>query len=75
MQYGSAVPRADEMRALQGADVAIRLVPAAGGEVVEGRVVGTLDAADGLVVVIQPRADPDRRFSCNYQHIEAVERI
>lgn len=75
MQYGSAVPTADEMRTLLGSDVAIRLVAAAGGEVVEGRVVGTLDAADGLVVVIQPKGDPDSRFSCNYQHIEAVERI
>lgn len=74
MQYGSAVPTADEIRALKGADVSVRLSPEAGGEVVEGRLVGTLEADDGLVVVIQPEQDPTRRFSCNYQQIASVER-
>ena len=54
--------------------MSVRLAPQAGGEVVEGRLVGTLEADDGLVVVIQPEGDPARRFSCNYQHIVAVER-
>lgn len=74
MQYRSAVPTTDEIRALRGAEVSVRLAPQAGGEVVQGRLVGTLEADDGLVVVIQPEGDPTRRFSCNYQHIEAVER-
>ncbi|HKA11995.1 MAG TPA: hypothetical protein VKI99_16165 [Candidatus Dormibacteraeota bacterium] len=68
------MPTADEIRALKGEDVSVRLAPQAGGEVVEGRLVGTLEADDGLVVVIQPEGDPTRRFSCNYQHIVAVER-
>ena len=74
MQYGSAVPTADEIRALKGSDVSVRLSPQAGGEVVKGRLVGTLEADDGLVVVIQPEGDPARRFSCNYQQIASVER-
>ncbi len=75
MQYGSPVPSADEIRALLGADVTVRLTPQAGGEMVTGRLVGTLDADDGLVVVIEPEAEPERRFSCNYQHIEEVRRV
>ena len=73
--YGSAVITADEIRALEGADVSVRLVAQAGGEVVVGRLVGTLDADDGLVVVIQPEGDSDRRLSYNYQHIASVQRL
>jgi hypothetical protein len=68
------VPTSGEIRELEGTDVWLRLVPEAGGGVVEGRLVGTLDAADGMVVVVQPRTEPDRRFSCNYQHIATIER-
>lgn len=68
------MPTTTEIQELQGAEVAVRLVPEAGGELVEGRLVGTLDAADGMVVVVEPRSAPDRRFSCNYQHIATIER-
>lgn len=69
------MPTAAEIRELQGADVAVRLVPEAGGELIEGRLVGTLDADDGMVVVVEPRSAPDRRLSWNYQHIAAIERL
>ena len=68
------MPTAAAIREFQGAEVRLRLVPEAGGEEVEGRLVGTLDAADGMVVVVEPRTAPDRRFSCNYQHIASIER-
>jgi hypothetical protein len=67
------MPTADEIRALTGRRVLLRLVPEAGGETVEGRLAGTLEAADGLVVVIEREGSPERRFSCNYQHIESLE--
>ena len=73
-QY-EGVATADEIRALEGAEVTLHLVPQAGGDVVKGRLVGTLEAADGLVVVVQPGAEPERRFSCNYQHIASIERV
>jgi hypothetical protein len=63
----------DEVRALTGRQVFLRLTPEAGGEVVEGRLLGTLDAADGLVMVVEPEGSPGRRFSCNYQHIAVLE--
>jgi hypothetical protein len=68
------MPTADEIRALRGSEVAIRLVPQAGGEAVEGRLVGTLDADDGLVVVVEPSGVPGKRLSYNYQHIARIER-
>lgn len=68
------MPTVEEIQALNGADVAVRLTPGAGGQAVEGRLVGTLDAADGLVVFIEPAGDPGRRLSYNYQHIAAINR-
>jgi hypothetical protein len=67
------MPTADELRALTGRRVMLRLVPEAGDEEVAGRIVGTLDADDGLVVVFEREGSPGRRFSCNYQHIAFVE--
>ena len=67
------MPTAEEIRALQGTDVAIRVVPEAGGEVVEGRLMGTLMAADGLFVFVEPRGQPGRRFSCHYHHIASIK--
>lgn len=68
------MPTVEEIQALNGADVAVQLTPSAGGQSVEGRVVGTLDAADGLVVFIEPSGEPGGRLSYNYQHIATIER-
>jgi hypothetical protein len=66
------MPTVDEIKALEGADVALKLSDVAGGDALEGRVVGTLDAADGLVVFIEPADEPGTRRSYNYQHIETI---
>jgi hypothetical protein len=68
------MPTVAEIKSLEGADVALQLVEVAGGDALEGRVVGTLDAADGLVVFIEPAAEPGGRRSYNYQHIAAIQR-
>jgi hypothetical protein len=68
------MPTVEEIDALLGADVRVRLAEAAGGEAIDGRVVGTLAAADGLVVVIEPAGQPNGRLTFNYQHIAAIER-
>lgn len=67
------MPTADDVRALKGRRVRLRLSPEAGGETVEGVLVGTLDADDGLVVVVEPKEARAKRFSCNYQHIATLE--
>jgi hypothetical protein len=69
-----AMPTVEEIEALLGADVMVQLADGAGGQAIEGRIVGTLDAADGLVVVIEPAGQPGGRLSYNYQHIATIER-
>jgi hypothetical protein len=61
------------MRELTGRTVTLRLTPAAGGGTVEGKVVGTLESADGLVIFVEPPGQPGRRISCHHQHVGAVE--
>ena len=68
------MPTADEIKSFEGANVALQLADAAGGDALEGRVVGTLDAADGMVVFIEPAGEPGGRRSYNYQHIAAIRR-
>ena len=68
------MPTVEEIQALQGADVSVRLTDVAGGHAVAGRLVGTLDAADGLVVFIEPTDEPGGRLSYNYQHIADIAR-
>ncbi len=68
------MPTVEEIEALKGAEVAVQLTPSAGGQAVQGRVAGTLYAADGLVVFIEPANEPGQRLSYNYQHIATIER-
>lgn len=69
-----AMPTAEEIKTFEGADVALQLAEGAGGDALEGRMVGTLDAADGMVVFIEPTGEPGARRSYNYQHIVDIRR-
>jgi hypothetical protein len=70
-----SMPTVQEIEALKGADVAVQLTSTAGGQALQGRVVGTLDAADGMVVFIEPAGEPGGRLSYNYQHIANIRRL
>ena len=65
------MPIADLLRSLTGHRVALGLTPAGGGGTVTGRIVGTLEAADGLVVILE-RDGQAGRMSLNYQHVDEV---
>ncbi len=68
------MPSADEIKRLVGKRVTLRLVPAAGGPpTASGRLVGTLDAADGLVVTLQPTDRPGDRLTYHYHHIVDIK--
>ena len=69
----AVMPSAAEMRELKGRTVTLRLNQAGGGGSVKGRLVGTLDAADGMVIFVEPPDEPGRRITCHHQHVEAVE--
>lgn len=66
------MPTADDLRALKGETVTLQLTPAGGGGQVEGRLVGTLDAADGLVIIVEPAVGG--RVSLNYQHVAELRK-
>lgn len=57
-----------------GQRVILRLSPrASGGPVVTGRIVGTLDAADGMVVTFEPEgARPGTQVTYHSHYIEAI---
>ncbi len=63
----------DEIRGLKGQTVTFRLLPdAPGAPVVTGRVLGTIEAADGLVVTIEPKGAPGKRVTVHHQHITSA---
>ncbi len=62
------MPTADELKAKKGRQVTLHM---SDGTEVSGTIVGTLDAADGMVVVVNRADQPGARFSCNYQQIES----
>lgn len=61
----------EEIKRHVGKRVTLTLLPEAHGRsTVSGRLVGTLDAADGLVVQIEPEGSaPGARLTVHYHHI------
>jgi len=68
----TAMPSADELKAQQGRQVTLLM---SDGTEVSGTIVGTLEAADGMVVVVDRADQPGARFSCNYQQIESYTTV
>ncbi len=65
---------ADELRRLKGERVTLQLAPEAGGlPSVTGRIASTIEAADGLVVVVEREGpQPGKRLNVHYHHIRSV---
>jgi uncharacterized protein Veg len=63
--------KAEEIKRHVGKRVTVRLAPGGSREpAVTGRLVGTLDAVDGLVVYLEPDgAKPGTRLAVHYHHI------
>jgi hypothetical protein len=61
---------AADIRGLTGRRVTLHLAAdAPGAPTVTGRVMGTIEAADGLVVSLEPDGAPGKRVTVHYQHI------
>ena len=70
---GSADLNVDEIRGLKGKNVTFGLLPGApGAPVITGRVVGLIEAADGLVVSVEPKDAPGKRLSVHHHHIASA---
>ena len=60
----------DDIRGLKGTIVRFALTrDAPGAPSVTGRVVGTLEALDGLVVTVEPNGAPGKRLTLHEHHI------
>ncbi len=60
----------DEIRRLAGGRAVLRLAPEASvGPSLTGRILGILDAADGLVVTVEPEGVPGARVTVHYHYI------
>jgi hypothetical protein len=63
----------EEIRGLKGKIVTLQLLPGApGAPAVTGRVVGMIEAADGLVVTVEPKDASGKRLTVHYQHIASA---
>ena len=69
---GSMEP--EEIQTYVGKRVRLTLTPQAPrSPSIIGRLVGTLDAADGLIAFLEPDGDPGRRDSYHYHYIREIE--
>jgi hypothetical protein len=60
----------DDIRGLKGKVVMFKLLPdGPGAPSVTGRVLGTIEAADGLVVTVEPSGSPGKRMTMHQHHI------
>jgi hypothetical protein len=60
----------DNIRGLKGQVVTFQLLPdAPGAPSVTGRVLGTIEAADGLVVTVEPNGAPGKRLTVHQHHV------
>jgi hypothetical protein len=60
----------ENIRQLKGQTVTFELLrDAPGAPSVTGRVLGTVEAADGLVVTVEPNGAPGKRLTVHQHHI------
>jgi hypothetical protein len=60
----------DDIRGLKGRVVTFELLPdAPGAPSVTGRVLGMIEAVDGLVVTVEPNGAPGKRLTVHHHHI------
>jgi hypothetical protein len=60
----------DSFKALVGKRVVLDLTSAADGASARGKLLGTIDAADGLVLIIEPDDAPATRRSIHSHHVK-----
>jgi hypothetical protein len=61
---------ANDIRGLKGRRATLQLAAdAPGAPTVTGRILGTIEAADGLVVAVEPDGAPGKQVTVHYQHI------
>ena len=64
------MPTAESLTALVGLRVVLDLYPAAESPNARGKLLGTISAADGLVLVLEPDEAPGTRQSIHSHHVK-----
>ncbi|TMG46829.1 MAG: hypothetical protein E6H91_11170 [Chloroflexi bacterium] len=59
----------DSFKALVGKRVVLDLTSTADSAVARGKLLGTIDAADGLVLIVEPDEAPGTRRSVHSHHV------
>jgi hypothetical protein len=63
----------EELKRYLGQRVRLELEPSSPlGAALTGTLVGTIEALDGLVAVLEPEERPGARLSCHYHYIRAI---
>jgi hypothetical protein len=65
----------DSLKTLVGKRVALDLTPAADSAHVRGKLLGTIDAADGLVLIVEPDEAPGTRRSVHSHHVTRAHAV
>ena len=66
------MPTHDSLKALVGQRVVLDLTAAADAPQTRGKLLGTIDAADGLVLVVEPEDAPGQRRSVHSHHVKSA---
>jgi hypothetical protein len=63
------------LKALVGKRVTLDLTAAADSALVRGKLLGTIDAADGLVLIVEPDEAPGTRRSVHSHHVTKAHAV
>jgi hypothetical protein len=69
------MPTNDSLKALVGQHVLLDLTSAAESAVARGKLLGTVDALDGLVLVLEPEDKPGTRQSVHSHHVKSARAV
>ncbi|HEV8469131.1 MAG TPA: hypothetical protein VGR46_05935 [Candidatus Limnocylindria bacterium] len=65
----------DSFKALVGKRVILDLTSAADSPIARGKLLGTIDAADGLVLIVEPDEAPGTRRSVHSHHVKNARAV
>jgi hypothetical protein len=69
------MPTRESLKALVGHRVVLDLTPTADSTLARGKLLGTIDALDGLVLVIEPDDKPGTKQSVHSHHVKSARAV
>jgi hypothetical protein len=69
------MPTPDSLKALVGQHLLLDLTSAAESAVARGKLLGTIDALDGLVLILEPDDRPGTKQSVHSHHVKSARAV